>query len=506
MSRNIQKVLVANRGEIAVRVILGLNEMGVRTVAVYSDPDRTALHVLMADEAYPIGPAPAAESYLVAERIIETAKACGADAVHPGYGFLSENAAFSRACEDAGIVFIGPRAETIELMGDKLSARKLMMQSGVPVIPGTEDAIRDPEEAATAAAEIGYPVLLKAAAGGGGKGMRVVRDPGEIASALRQTMGEAQSAFGSDSVFIERFVENPKHIEVQVLGDGAGKAIHVFERECSVQRRHQKVIEESPSPSLTPELRAEICRAAVRTAESVDYLGAGTVEFILSDQGEFFFLEMNTRLQVEHPITEMVTGTDLVRAQIRIAEGRGLPYAQEDLTQRGWAIEFRVYAEDPSHNFAPSIGRITHYDPPSGPGVRLDTGIYEGFDVPIHYDPLLAKLVVWGEDREQALARGRRALRTFILHGPGHNLPFHSWALAQPEFVDGSYTTDFVGERFDPEDYRPPLTEESFEALVAAAALWEAERRAAAPGSDTSPATDVGNWRRTATRRMTRSK
>ncbi len=505
MSRSIKKVLVANRGEIAVRVILGLSEMGIRTVAVYSEPDRTALHALLADEAYPIGPAPAAESYLVAERIIETATACGADAIHPGYGFLSENAAFSQACHDAGIVFIGPTARTIELMGDKLSARKLMIESGVPVIPGTEDAIRDPDEAETAAAEIGYPVLLKAAAGGGGKGMRVVRDPDEVAAALRQTMGESKSAFGSDAVFIERYVENPKHIEVQVLGDGAGNAIHVFERECSVQRRHQKVIEESPSPSLTPELREEICKAAVRTAESVDYLGAGTVEFILSDRGEFFFLEMNTRLQVEHPITEMVTGTDLVRAQIHIAEGRGLPYAQDELSQRGWAIEFRVYAEDPSFNFAPSIGRISHYDPPSGPGVRLDTGIYEGFDVPIHYDPLLAKLVVWGEDRAQAIARGQRALRTFILHGPGHNLPFHSWALQQPEFVDGSYTTDFVGDRFDPDDYRPPLSDEGFEALVAAAALWEAERRAKSDTKNDTTTADVGNWRRAAPRRMTRS-
>jgi acetyl-CoA carboxylase, biotin carboxylase subunit len=504
MSKTIQKVLVANRGEIAVRVIIGLRETGVTAVAVYSEPDRTALHVMLADEAYPIGPAPAAESYLLGERIIETAKACGADAIHPGYGFLSENADFSRACDAAGIIFIGPTGDSIELMGDKLSARRLMMDSGVPVIPGTENAVKDPDEAVAAAKEIGYPVLLKAAAGGGGKGMRVVREESEIASALRQTMGEAKSAFGSDSVFIERYIENPKHIEVQVLGDGKGHAIHVFERECSVQRRHQKVIEESPSPSLTPELRADICAAAVRTAQSVDYLGAGTVEFILSDQGEFFFLEMNTRLQVEHPITEMVTGTDLVRAQLRIAEGHGIPYTQDELSQRGWAIEFRVYAEDPSHNFAPSIGRIITYNPPSGPGVRLDTGIYQGFNVPIHYDPLLAKLVVWGEDRAQAIARGKRALHTFILHGPGHNLPFHSWALAQPEFVDGTYTTDFVGDRFDPETYRTPLSEESLRALVAAAALYEENRRSV-PVVTGAGDTDHSNWRRDALRRMTRS-
>ncbi len=505
MSKTINKVLVANRGEIAVRVMIGLRELGITTVAVYSEPDRTALHVMLADEAYPIGPAPAAESYLVGERIIETARACGADAIHPGYGFLSENAAFSRACADAGLVFIGPTGDAIELMGDKLAARRKMMDSGVPVIPGTEDAVRDPDEAARAAAEIGYPVLLKAAAGGGGKGMRVVHDEAEIASALRQTMGEAKSAFGDDAVFIERYVQNPKHIEVQVLGDGKGHAIHVFERECSVQRRHQKVIEESPSPSLTPELRERICAAAVRTAESVNYLGAGTVEFILSDQGEFFFLEMNTRLQVEHPITEMVTGTDLVRAQLCIAQDGVIPYTQQELSQRGWAIEFRVYAEDPGRNFAPSIGRVTTYNPPSGPGVRLDTGIYQGFDVPIHYDPLLAKLVVWGEDRAQAIARGRRALRTFILHGPGHNLPFHGWALEQPEFIDGSYTTDLVGERFDPESYRAPLSGEQTEALVAAAAVYEENRRAA-PITNGGGAPTRGNWRLDALRRMTGNK
>ena len=505
MSKTINKVLVANRGEIAVRVLTGLRELDITGVAVYSVPDRTALHVMLADEAYPIGPAPAAESYLVGERIIETALACGADAVHPGYGFLSENAAFSRACAEAGLVFIGPTGDSIELMGDKLAARRKMMSSGVPVIPGTEEAVREPETAKQAAAEIGYPVLLKAAAGGGGKGMRIVRGEDEIAAALRQTMGEAKSAFGDDAVFIERYITNPKHVEVQVLGDGKGQAIHVFERECSVQRRHQKVIEESPSPSLTPELRAEMCAAAVRTAESVDYLGAGTVEFILSDRGEFFFLEMNTRLQVEHPITEMVTGTDLVRAQLHIAAEGTLPYAQEDLVQRGWAIEFRVYAEDPGRNFAPSIGRVTTYNPPSGPGVRLDTGIYQGFDVPIHYDPLLAKLVVWGEDRPQAIARGRRALRTFILHGPGHNLPFHVWALGQPEFLDGSYTTDFVGERFDPDAYRAPLSEEQTEALIAAAALYEESRRTAplARNAPDGGAPTTNNWRLDALRRMT---
>ncbi|MBK9302627.1 MAG: acetyl-CoA carboxylase biotin carboxylase subunit [bacterium] len=501
----ITKVLVANRGEIAVRVIQGLREMGIRAVAVHSDVDRTALHVMTADEAYPIGPAPAAESYLRGDRLIATALACGADAVHPGYGFLSENAAFARACGEAGLIFIGPRPETIELMGNKLAARSRMLASGVPVIPGTETALRDPAAAAAAAREIGYPVLLKAAAGGGGKGMRVVREEADLAAALRRTMGEAGSAFGDDAVFLERYVEEPKHIEVQVLGDGRGGAVHLFERECSVQRRHQKVIEESPSPSLTPELRERICEAAVRTAAAVDYLGAGTVEFILSPQREFFFLEMNTRLQVEHPITEMVTGTDLVRAQIRIARGQGLPYRQQDLRQRGWAIEFRIYAEDPARNFMPAIGRISSHVTPTGPGVRVDSGIYEGFDVPVHYDPLLAKLVVWGEDRAQAIARGRRALQEFTLHGPGHNIPFHLWALERPKFLDGTYTTNFIDERFDPAEFQDPLPDDDRAALLTAAALYEARRRelaGPAPGNADAGAGD-GNWRRSALRAMT---
>ncbi len=504
--RYFSKVLVANRGEIAVRVIKGLRELGVKSVAVHSDVDRSALHVMTADEAYPIGPAPASESYLAGEKVVETALKCGAEAIHPGYGFLSENARFARMCEEAGLVFIGPSPETIEVMGNKLAARRLMLDSGVPVIPGTESAISDPDEARAAARETGFPVLLKAASGGGGKGMRIVREESEIAAALRQTMSEAKSSFGDESVFIERYIENPKHIEVQVLGDGRGGVIHLFERECSVQRRHQKVIEESPSPSLTPALRGEICRAAVRTAESVNYRGAGTVEFILSERKEFFFLEMNTRLQVEHPITEMVTGTDLVRAQMRIACGQELPWRQEEISQRGWAIEFRIYAEDPARNFAPSIGRIASHMMPTGPGVRMDTGIYEGFDVPIHYDPLLAKLVVWGEDRMQAIARGRRALAEYTIHGPGHNIPFHLWALDQPQFLDGTYTTNFIGERFTPDLFQDPLPEEDREALLAAAAIFVSQGRL--EGASTGPASGQwsNNWRLDALRRMTRGR
>jgi acetyl-CoA carboxylase biotin carboxylase subunit len=502
-TRRFSKVLVANRGEIAVRVIQGLKDMGIATVAVYSDVDRTALHVLAADEAVPVGPAPAAESYLVGRKIIAAAKETGAEAIHPGYGFLSENGPFSRAVEEAGLVFIGPTAEMMEVMGDKLASRRKMRASGVPVVPGTDEAVTDPQVAIEIADEIGYPVLLKASAGGGGKGMRIVQESGEMASALRQTMGEAGASFANDAVFVEKYIENPKHIEVQVLGDGKGKAIHVFERECSVQRRHQKVIEESPSPSLSPELRAEICAAAVRTAEAIDYRGAGTVEFILAPSGEFYFLEMNTRLQVEHPVTEMVTGTDLVRAQVLIAQGDGLCYAQDALQQRGWALEFRLYAEDPAKNFAPSIGRIEALTPPTGPGVRLDTGVYEGFDVPIHYDPMLAKLVVWGEDRDQAIARSKRALREFTLHGPVHNLPFHLWVLDQPAFVDGSYTTAFIGESFDAGDWLPPLDAETTDAVIAASALFEAMRRSGPGGEGAKPTTPTSNWRLNARRAMT---
>jgi len=504
--RKISKVLVANRGEIAVRIIQGLREMEIGTAAVYSEVDRSALHVLLADEAYPIGPAPAAESYLVPEKIIAAATGCGADAVHPGYGFLAENASFAAAVEKAGLVFIGPTPESIDLMGDKLAARRRMIESGVPVIPGTEGAVGDPDEAVRAAADIGYPVLLKAAAGGGGKGMRIVHREDEIAGALRRTMGEAKSAFGNDAIFVERYVEDPKHIEVQVLGDGTGQVIHVFERECSVQRRHQKVIEESPSPSLTPELRQEICDAAVRPAAAIDYRGAGTVEFILSPQGEFFFLEMNTRLQVEHPVTELVTGTDLLRAQLEIAGGQGIPFRQEELAQRGWALEFRIYAENPAADFAPSIGRITALTPPVGPGVRLDSGIYEGFDVPIHYDPLLAKLVVWAEDRDKAIARSLRVLGEFTLHGPIHNIPFHRWALEQEAFRDGSYTTGFVEEFFDRTTFLAPLADEERNALLTAAALFEETRRQ--EGSTHRIASEAAGghgtaWRRAARRSMT---
>ncbi len=504
--KKFDKVLVANRGEIAVRIIQGLKEMGLGTVAVYSEVDRTALHVLMADEAVFIGEAPATESYLAGDKILAAARETAAGAIHPGYGFLAENGPFSRQVEEAGLVFIGPTADSMEVMGDKLASRRKMRSSGIPVVPGTDEAVTDPEVAIGIAEEIGYPVLLKASAGGGGKGMRIVREPGEMAGALRRTMGEAGSAFGNDAIFVEKYIENPKHIEVQILGDGQGNVIHVFERECSVQRRHQKVIEESPSPSLTPELRKRICAAAVQTARAIDYRGAGTVEFILAPDGEFYFLEMNTRLQVEHPVTEMVTGTDLVHAMVKIALGEGICYRQEDLRQQGWALEFRLYAEDPGRNFAPSIGRIESMTIPQGPGVRLDTGVYEGFDVPIHYDPMLAKLIVWGEDRPQAIARSRRVLREFTLHGPGHNLPFHLWALEQSAFLDGSYTTHFVEDEFDPDNWLPELDDGQAEALVAATALFEALRRSGAKTGDEGRDCTPRNWRLNALRSMTGNK
>ncbi len=495
---------MANRGEIAVRIIQGLREMNLASVAVYSDVDREALHVLVADEAVPIGPAPAAESYLVGEKIIAAALETGAEAIHPGYGFLSENGEFCRAVEAAGLIFIGPTADSMAVMGDKLSARRKMRTSGVPIVPGTDEPVTDPEIACQIATEIGYPILLKASAGGGGKGMRIVDKAEDMASALRQTMGEAGAAFGNDAIFVEKYITGPKHIEVQVLGDGTGNAIHLFERECSVQRRHQKVIEESPSPSLTPELRDSICAAAVRTAEAISYRGAGTVEFILAPDGSFYFLEMNTRLQVEHPVTEMVVGVDLVRAMIRIAQGLGLGYRQEDLSQRGWALEFRLYAEDPSRNFAPSIGRIETLAIAEGPGVRLDTGIYEGFDVPIHYDPMLAKLIVWAETRDLAIARAQRVLKASVLHGVTHNLPFHLWAIGQPSFQDGTYTTHFVADHFTAQDWLPELSADDKGVLLRTAALFESGRRAPASNSATHD-TQVANWHLNALRAMTRN-
>ncbi len=445
----IKKVLVANRGEIAVRIIRSCREMGITTVAVYSDADRKSMHVLYADEAYHIGPSPSVDSYLNIDNIIRAAIMSGADAIHPGYGFLSENPAFSERCKQEGIIFIGPSADAIATMGDKITARKTMIAAGVPVVPGTEGKIDSEAEALRTIETIGLPVMIKASAGGGGKGMRLVHNFKEVKSALRAARSEAKTAFGDDSVFIEKYIESPHHIEYQILADSFGNVIHLFERECSVQRRHQKIIEETPSPIMTPEKRQKMGEDAIAAAQAVNYQGAGTIEFIVDKDLNYYFLEMNTRLQVEHPITERVVGVDLVKEQIHIANGLPLKLKQENLKQNGHAIECRVYAEDPENNFMPAPGKVTHIDIPYGVGVRVDGSIYEGREVPIYYDPLIAKLIVWGKDRQEALERTTRALKEFKITGVKNNLKFLERIIISKDFVDGNYTTHFVDENKD---------------------------------------------------------
>jgi acetyl-CoA carboxylase biotin carboxylase subunit len=474
--RPIRKVLVANRGEIALRVIRGCHERGIDTVAVFSEADRTALHVRRAMEAHCIGPAPSAESYLQAERILEVAERTGADAIHPGYGFLSENADFARKVMERGLVWIGPPPSAIEAMGSKTESRARMQAAGVPVVPGTTTPLESAEEALKIAAEMGYPVMLKAAAGGGGKGMRRVEAPEDLPGAFRAARSEAASSFGDDAVYIEKFVVRPRHVEVQVLADAHGTVVHLFERDCSIQRRNQKVVEETPCPVLTPETRAAMAQVACQAAAAVDYEGAGTVEFLLGGDGSFYFLEMNTRLQVEHPITELVTGVDLVHAQLRVAAGEPLWFSQDDLEQRGHAIELRVYAEDPTNNWAPSPGKVHGYQEPTGPWVRVDGAVYSGGEVPVHYDPMVAKLVVWGEDRAAAIQRADRALREYKVRGIHTTIPFFRAILRDPDFVAGDYTTGFLDaarmERLIAE--MPPLDEE-LAVIAAAIAGYEQE-------------------------------
>ncbi|MHB9150173.1 MAG: acetyl-CoA carboxylase biotin carboxylase subunit [Thermoleophilia bacterium] len=441
-----KKVLVANRGEITVRIIRACRELDIPVVVVYSDADRTALHVRYADEAYPIGPAPSIESYLVAEKIIEVALRSGAEAVHPGYGFLSENHRFARMCEEAGLVFIGPSPHAMESMGDKLAARRAMRDAGVPLVPGTP-ALTSAEEAHALVASIGYPVVLKPSAGGGGKGMRVVEREEDLGSALASARSEAGSSFGDDSVYAERYVVRPRHVEIQVLADNYGNVVHLFERECSIQRRHQKVVEEAPSPFIDEATRLAMGEAAVRAARTVDYTGAGTVEFLVDADRRFYFLEMNTRLQVEHAVTELVTGIDLVKMQLAVAAGEQLPFGQEDLSMTGAAVECRIYAEDPDRDFMPSPGRITALRAPGGPGVRDDIGVYEGYEVPLFYDPLLSKLSAWGRDREEAIGRLRRALSEYVIEGIKTNIPFHQRLLRHPDFLAGDFDTTFVDRR-----------------------------------------------------------
>jgi acetyl-CoA carboxylase biotin carboxylase subunit len=451
----IRRVLIANRGEIAVRVIRACRELGIESVAVYSDPDRTALHTRLADHAFHIGPAAAAESYLQIPKLLDVAKRAGADAVHPGYGFLSERAPFARAVREAGLTFVGPSPEAIEAMGDKVEARRRMIAAKVPVVPGSEHPIESDAEVEKLVREIGFPVMLKAAGGGGGKGMRLVHDQAGLASGLRSARSEAKSAFGDDRVYVEKAIIRPRHIEVQVLGDTHGNVIHLYERECSIQRRHQKVIEESPSLAIDQKTREAMGAVAVQAAKAVDYVGAGTIEFLVDQQRNFYFLEMNTRIQVEHPITEMVTGVDLVRAQLEIAAGKPLPVKQKDVVQRGWAVECRIYAEDPENNFLPAPGRIEVLQVPTGLGVRDDSGVYEGFEVSTFYDPILSKLVAWGATREEATQRMLRALHEYVVVGPTVNVAFHRWALRHPRFVAGDIDTGFIDKEFKPEMLRP---------------------------------------------------
>ncbi|MEO0162140.1 MAG: acetyl-CoA carboxylase biotin carboxylase subunit [candidate division WOR-3 bacterium] len=449
-----KKILVANRGEIAVRVLRACREMGIKSVTVYSDADRTALHTRYADEVYYIGPSPSTESYLRIEKIIDVAKKSGAEAIHPGYGFLAENTEFAKACEDAGIIFIGPNSRAIELLGDKIASKVTMVKAGVPVIPGSEGAVKDEVEALQVIEKIGLPVLIKAAGGGGGKGMRVVKDKKDLATAIKQATGEAQSAFGNPTIFIEKFLEQPRHIEFQILADNYGNVVHLCERECSIQRRHQKLIEESPSAIMTPELREKMGEAAKKAVKASGYNNAGTVEFMVDKDRNFYFLEMNTRLQVEHPVTELVTGIDIVKEQFKIAAGEKLSLRQEDIKLNGAAIECRITAEDPENNFAPSTGKITELIEPGGIGVRLDSGIYKGFEVPIYYDPLIAKLLVWAPTRREAIERMKRALKEYTIRGIKTSIPFHLLVMENPQFIAGEYDTTFIDRILGKIEYR----------------------------------------------------
>ncbi len=491
-----KRILIANRGEIAVRVIRACRELGIESVAVFSDADRASLHVRNADFAVNVGAPPAAESYLKTERIIDAALRTSAEAVHPGYGFFSENADFARAVEAAGLSFIGPPASAIEQMGDKVAARSLMMAAGVPVVPGSPGTLEGEDEVRAVAARIGYPIMLKAAAGGGGKGMRLVENDHDLASLVRSVANEAKSSFGDGRFYLEKFVRRPRHIEVQVFGDRHGHTVHLFERECSIQRRHQKVVEESPSPFVTPAMRAAMGEVAVKAARAVNYVGAGTIEFLADAEHNFYFLEMNTRIQVEHPVTELVTGVDLVKLQIRVAAGEPLPFTQEELRQSGWALECRVYAEDPAAGFAPAPGKIQTMLQPDGPGIRVDTGVYAGAEVPIFYDPMICKLAAWGRDRDEAVARMRRALDEFIISGElVTNLDFHRWLVRHPRFLNGDFDTGFISQEYRGQGSGLSHDSARLAAILAAAFIASRDTNHANAPAQSSPPASVSAWK-----------
>ena len=488
----ISKLLVANRGEIALRIMRSAREMGIKTVAVFSEADRTALHVRYADEAICIGPAPSNQSYLVGSKIIEACKQTGAEAIHPGYGFLSENAAFAREVKAAGLILVGPTPEAMEIMGNKLSAKAAALKYDIPMVPGTEEAITDIEEAKQRAIEVGFPILIKAAAGGGGKGMRIVEQAEDFEEQMHLAVSEAISAFGDGSVFIERYVTSPRHIEIQVLGDMYGNIVHLFERECSVQRRHQKVVEEAPSAVLTTEIRAKMGKCAVDVAQAVNYVGAGTVEFILDENLDFFFLEMNTRLQVEHPVTEMITGLDLVKEQIKIARGEVLSIKQEDLKIIGHAIELRVYAEDPLNNFLPDIGTLQTYKTPKGNGVRVDDGFEEGMEIPIYYDPMIAKLITYGANREEAIERMIRAIDEYDITGIQTTLSFGKFVMQHEAFTSGKFDTHFVNKYFNADSLKNDHKEEALLAAIATVFLLKDQKVTSSAVAEIA----VNNWTR----------
>jgi acetyl-CoA carboxylase biotin carboxylase subunit len=490
-----KKILVANRGEIALRVMRTCKEMGIKTVAVYSDADRNALHVKYADEAVNIGPAPSNQSYLRGEKIIEVCKRLNVDGIHPGYGFLSENAEFAELVEKEGIVFIGPSADSMRVMGDKLSAKAAVKKYNIPMVPGSEGAVTDVKLGIEIAKTAGFPVLIKASAGGGGKGMRIVENPEEFEEQMKLAISEATSAFGDGSVFVEKYVAGPRHIEIQVLGDKHGNVVHLFERECSIQRRHQKVIEEAPSSVLTEAIRMEMGRCAVDVAKACNYYGAGTVEFLLDENKNFYFLEMNTRLQVEHPVTEMISGLDLVREQINVARGEKLAFKQEDLKISGHAMEVRVYAEDPANNFLPDIGNLKTYKRPQGSGVRVDDGFEEGMDIPIYYDPMIAKLITYSATRTQAIDRMIRAIEEYDITGVQTTLGFCKYVMQHPAFRSGDFDTHFVKKHFTPENlsnFKPD--EEMIATILSAMAFEKKQVNTAVQEKQETP--QVSNWKR----------